>query len=152
MAAITDDELLRRVRLIRHGLLGGEVEAAYTLVAAIEHALTCGIDTLPFLLDGSQPEPGADAGTVGVQTPYSTDERLGLDSHRHDAYAEAMDGPTEFSLIVTGSVEGPTHAELYSTARNDSERSRIVAWLAGTPEVGEAIGGMLARFGPTATL
>src|SRR5690349_10032864 len=121
--AVDRDELLQRVRAARRALAMGHVEMAYTLVAAIEHALAYDVDTLQILMVDQFVESAAALPRTGVQTAeeaLATVVRASLTS---------KSGPPAFTLIVRGEVEGATTAELFTSTEADCGEDRVFAWL-----------------------
>jgi hypothetical protein len=135
-----DRDLLDCVRAARRALIMGETETAYSLVAAMEHRLAYGLDSLS-LMDLDQFVESAKALPVtGVQTAEKALARVVVASRSPEP------GPTAFTLIVSGEIEGSSTADLFSSSTNDSERDRVMAWLAGNPELATVIGALLHRF------
>lgn len=140
---VDDGEVLGRVRAARRAMLTGETEMAYTLMASIEHLVAYGLDSLDALLTRPFVESVAAFPTTGVQTA----EKALADVVKRSRTPRA--GPTTFVLIVSGSVEGATTAEMFTSASNDSEHDRLVAWLGSTPDLGEPVAQLLRRFSST---
>jgi hypothetical protein len=137
---------LLHVLTIRMALELGDLNTAHREAVSLEGKLRAGLtgaredgDTLLTGWNTDRAQAGllTDVRTVEKATPY-----------RVAPAVETMNGPTRFALLAVGAVEGPTITELYSTARNDSERARLLAWLGGTPDIAEAIGTLLTRFPP----
>jgi hypothetical protein len=135
-----DSEILGRVRAARRALQAGDVDVAYRVVASIEHALAYGLDTLPMLELEPFVESAAALPTTGVQTAEKALARVIL------AGRSGEPGPTRFTLIVEGEIEGDVTAELYSSAANDGERARLAVWIERHPHLAAAIA-TLARAG-----
>jgi hypothetical protein len=141
-------ELIQRVTLVRLALDIGDITSAHRQVVELAGEL---VDELVSGHESAAPPTGLRipdrtfrASQHGVQT---SETALDAPPDTRPSSARAMRGPSQFVFIVVGEVEGDTRAQLYSSCHNESERERLLAWMAGpTVELAVTIATLLKRF------
>lgn len=137
-------DTLRRVQLIRAALELGDVGFAARVAANLEGALVYGLQSDDYANMGAESTRAAAADASGVLTPWkSLDEAVF--NPRYGRLVETMEGPPEFSLVVSGSMEGTTFAT-FDHGGGDRMRRRLLDWLAGSVEGGDVLDALLQRF------
>jgi hypothetical protein len=137
-------EHLRRVQLIRCALAEGDVAFAARVAFNLEHELVYGFESDDYATEAAESTPAATTAAAEVLTPWNKLDDPMRDA-RYDALAETMEGPPEFSLVVTGSMESTTYA-VFEHAGGENVRRRLLDWLGGSVEGGDVLDRMLMRF------